>query len=54
MNVYYFEEPTVGYCRECGEAAIYTDMLRCPNNKEHELTLFVWDGESPHPESEVD
>jgi len=52
MNVYYFDEPTIGYCPECYEAAIYTDKLRCPKDAKHELSIFTWDGNSKHPEED--
>lgn len=49
-NIYYFDKPTIGYCSKCDKLATYTDKLQCPNNAEHELSLFKWDGDSPHPE----
>lgn len=49
--VYYFDQiPTIGFCKECDEVAIYHDGLICPKCRTKELSIFVWDKESPHPE----
>jgi len=51
--VWYFDQiPTIGFCKECDEVAIYHDGLICPKCRTKELSIFVWDKESPHPEGE--
>lgn len=52
MVVYYYDKPTIGYCRKCGVTAIHHDGLRCPECGDQDLSIFEWDGVSPHPESE--
>jgi len=54
VAVYYFEEPTIGYCRKCEVTAVYMDGLQCPKCGSKDITLFVWDGSSTHPEQEDD
>ena len=49
--VWFFDEPTIGYCPSCEVAAIYKDGLVCPKCRTRELSLFVWDKESKHPEA---
>ncbi len=49
--VWYFDQqPTIGFCKECDEVAIYHDGLICPKCRTKDLSIFVWDKESPHPE----
>lgn len=54
MTVYYFDEPTIGYCGECGSIAVYHGSygLVCPENKDHVISLFTWDESSRHPEDD--
>ena len=48
--VYYFDGPTIGFCPDCERTAIYRDGLVCPKCRTRELSIFVWDKESKHPE----
>jgi Zn finger protein HypA/HybF involved in hydrogenase expression len=52
MTVYFFDKPTIGYCPECDEIAIYIESkgLICPKCKSKDLSLFVWDENSKYPE----
>lgn len=51
QNVYFFEKPTIGYCKECDCVAEYRDEMRCPECKDTEnLSFFVWDETSEYPE----
>ncbi|MCK4697472.1 MAG: hypothetical protein KAT53_04095 [Dehalococcoidia bacterium] len=50
--VWFFDEPTIGFCPECERTAIYIEGegFVCPICRTRELSLFLWDKESPHPE----
>jgi len=52
VDVWYFEKPTIGFCQECNCAAEWSTIvgLRCPVCKTTNISIFVWDGESPYPE----
>jgi hypothetical protein len=56
MNVWYFDKPTIGYCRRC-EATLMgmtQDGLRCTIcRKTDKVSIFEWDGFGPYPEEEV-
>lgn len=51
--VYFFDEtPTIGFCPKCEETAVYgAEGLACPKCRTRELSIFVWDGKSAHPEA---
>jgi len=50
--VYFFEKPTIGYCKKCEKIATWNDVkgLHCPKCKSKDLSIFEWDGESEYPE----
>jgi len=50
--IYYFDKPTIGYCKECDCFAVYKEGagLVCPECGTDNLSIFVWDGESEYPE----
>jgi hypothetical protein len=48
--VYFFDKPTIGYCRKCDEIAIYREGLECPTCRTSQLSIFTWNGEGPYPE----
>ena len=54
IDVHYFEQPTIGYCPECGKAAVWDNVrgLYCPKCKagKSQLAIFVWDKHSRYPE----
>lgn len=45
MNIYFFEEPTIGYCPDCEKEAVYSigKGLYCPNCKTQDLSIFIYD-----------
>ena len=49
-SIYYFEKPTIGYCRKCEKIATYQDKLQCPKCKTTNLSIFEWNEESAYPE----
>jgi len=50
--VYFFDNPTIGYCKKCNETAIYRTEKRlvCPKCKTAKISVFVYDGTGPYPE----
>lgn len=50
VEIYFFEKPTIGYCRKCEVTAIYKGKLICPVCKTTKLSIFEWDGNSLYPE----
>jgi hypothetical protein len=50
--VWYFDKPTIGYCKECDCTAIYDDEhgLSCPTDTEHDISVFEYNGDGPFPE----
>lgn len=52
VNVYFFEKPTIGYCKHCDKEAVYIEGkgLHCPNCKTYDVSVFEWDEESEFPE----
>lgn len=51
QKVWYFETPTIGYCIDCEEIAIWTERLglHCPKCRTTDVAVFVWDGVSKYP-----
>ena len=51
-RIWYFEEPVIGVCPDCGELADYhmTKGLHCPKCGRTDLSIFKWDPNTPHPE----
>jgi len=51
-HIYYFDKPTIGYCPNCDELAIYIENkgLICPKCKTRDLSIFEWDESSRNPE----
>ena len=54
--VYYFDEPTIGYCPDCDVIAAWNNVkgLFCPKCLTTELSEFTWNGNSRHPEEDPD
>ena len=52
VDVYFFEKPTIAYCKTCDEAITYKgrDGLRCTKCQTNKLSIFEWDGDSEYPE----
>jgi len=50
--VWYFDEPTIGYCPECDCLAAWDSVhgLHCPKCRTTRLALFKWDTNSNPPE----
>ena len=51
-DVYFFDEPTIGYCKECELIATWDEELGlyCPGCESTKISIFEWDGESEYPE----
>jgi tRNA(Ile2) C34 agmatinyltransferase TiaS len=52
VNVYYFDRPTIGFCKQCECSAVYRGGggLKCPDCGTTKLSIFVWDEKSEYPE----
>uniref|UniRef100_A0A6M3X4U6 Uncharacterized protein n=1 Tax=viral metagenome TaxID=1070528 RepID=A0A6M3X4U6_9ZZZZ len=50
--VYFFEDPTIGYCKDCDCLAVWDSEqgLHCPKCKSQDISLFIHDPDSPYPE----
>jgi Zn finger protein HypA/HybF involved in hydrogenase expression len=50
--VYFFDKPTVGYCKHCERFAEWDSArgLYCPACGNKNLSIFKWDEESEYPE----
>lgn len=48
--VWFFDQPTIGYCPDCKEIAIYHGGLVCPKCGKRNLAIFHWDPSSLDPE----
>jgi hypothetical protein len=54
-HVWYFDKPTIGYCRKCDTTETIYDTgvgMRCSQCKTDDLSYFSWNDLSPHPEDE--
>ena len=58
-DIWYFDKPTIGFCKCCDCIAEYSSMngFRCPvcgeNADQENISFFTWDENSPYPEQEV-
>lgn len=55
QKVWYFDKkPTIGYCTDCEETAIWTEGLglHCPKCRTTDVSVFEWDGVSKAPGDE--
>jgi hypothetical protein len=53
QTVYFFEKPTIFYCPECDKVDVsYTSRseVQCCHCNSKDLSEFVWDDNSRHPE----
>jgi len=53
QKVWFFEKPTIGYCPDCDELAVWDSErgLHCPKCKSTEVSIFEWTGNGKYPES---
>ncbi|GAG73929.1 unnamed protein product [marine sediment metagenome] len=53
QKVWFFEKPTIGYCPDCDELAVWDSErgLHCPKCKSTEVSIFEWMGNGKYPES---
>jgi Zn finger protein HypA/HybF involved in hydrogenase expression len=52
--IWFFDKPTIGYCRECDQIAVWNDVkgLHCPLCGTGDISIFEYNGEGPYPEEE--